>query len=197
MNRRLSSRGLPSCSLRRYVQRRPIQSHTKARRGVLLNSVADQGYHVRWAFVPRCICCCLKLADKHRRHDRYVALKILKADSNAAGELRMLHHIVKTTGYSRYIIPLLDEFDHQGSNGLHRCLVFEPMGPTVDTMVEELSQFMDDVDEDKMRHSPKMTKSILRQSLQGTCIPTQSWNSTRRLPAWEHAIWPACYWSGS
>lgn len=69
---------------------------------------------------------------------------------------------------SKYITKLLDEFNHQGPNGVHKCLVFEPMGPTVNSLVEELppfkpKRFNPDL---KIRYPYWMAKSILKQSLQ-------------------------------
>lgn len=66
----------------------------------------------------------------------------------------------------RHITQLLDEFEHHGPNGIHKCLVFEPMGPTVTTMVEELPQFNPRKRGMKARYPPQMTKSILKQSLE-------------------------------
>jgi len=67
---------------------------------------------------------------------------------------------------ARYITQLLDEFEHHGPNGIHKCLVFEPMGPSVNTMVEELPQFNPRKWGMKVRYPPQMAKSILKQSLQ-------------------------------
>jgi hypothetical protein len=37
---------------------------------------------------------------------------------------------------SKYIVESLDAFVHQGPNGRHQCLVFELLGPTVNTILE-------------------------------------------------------------
>lgn len=68
---------------------------------------------------------------------------------------------------NKHITKLLGEFDHQGPNGVHKCLVFEPMGPSVHTMVEELPQFNPRYAYMNIRYPPQMAKSILKQSLQG------------------------------
>jgi serine/threonine protein kinase len=65
-----------------------------------------------------------------------------------------------------YFTQLLEEFEHRGPNGTHMCLVFEPMGPSVNTMVEELPQFKPRKRGMKIRYPLQMTKSILKQSLQ-------------------------------
>ncbi|KAM3456026.1 hypothetical protein NHJ6243_008323 [Beauveria neobassiana] len=103
------------------------------------------------------------------RDERYVALKILVAEaSGQASEVRILQHLaaVAPAEEQRYITQLLDEFEHHGPNGTHKCLVFEPMGPTVNSMVEELPQFKPRRRQLRVRYPPNMAKSILKQSLQ-------------------------------
>ena len=65
-----------------------------------------------------------------------------------------------------HITRVLDEFEHRGPNGVHKCLVFEPMGPSVNSMVEELPQFNPRKRWMKVRYPLWMAKSILKQSLQ-------------------------------
>ncbi|EEP75985.1 predicted protein [Uncinocarpus reesii 1704] len=99
----------------------------------------------------------------------YVALKILVSEiSGSTTELQILRHIneVAPVEGTRYITRLLDEFEHRGPNGVHKCLVLEPMGPSVNTMVEELPQFNPRRREMKVRYPLQMAKSILKQSLQ-------------------------------
>ena len=67
-------------------------------------------------------------------------------------------------------MQLLDEFDHEGPNGIHRCLVFEAMGPSVNTMVEELPQFKPRKWGMKVRYPAWMAKSILKQAIQALAI---------------------------
>ncbi|KAF4506568.1 hypothetical protein G6O67_006638 [Ophiocordyceps sinensis] len=103
------------------------------------------------------------------RNNRYVALKILVSEISAStNELRILRHITKVapSGGASHITQLLDEFEHRGPNGIHKCLLFEPMGPSVNTMVEELPQFNPRRWEMKIRYPPQMAKTILKQSLQ-------------------------------
>ncbi|KAK5673725.1 hypothetical protein LTS12_029769, partial [Elasticomyces elasticus] len=99
----------------------------------------------------------------------YVALKILVSEiSGLTTELQTLRHIIQVAPVkgTRYITRLLDEFEHHGPNGIHKCLVFEPMGPSVNTMVEELPQFNPRKRGMKIRYPLRMAKSILKQSLQ-------------------------------
>lgn len=98
-----------------------------------------------------------------------MALKILVAEaSEQANEVRILRHIVNAAPAEarRHVTQLLGEFEHRGPNGTHKCLVFEPMGPSVNTMVEELPQFKPRRREMKVRYPPYMAKGILKQSLQ-------------------------------
>ncbi|KAJ5087333.1 hypothetical protein N7456_010949 [Penicillium angulare] len=104
------------------------------------------------------------------RDERYVALKILVSGiSESTNELRILNHIneVTPTESSRHITRLLGEFEHHGPNGAHKCLVFKPMGPSVNSMLEELPQFKRRKWGMKFRYPIWMAKSILKQSLQG------------------------------
>lgn len=103
------------------------------------------------------------------RNSGYVALKILVSDiSGSSTELRTLHYITEVAPVegARHITRLLGEFEHRGPNGVHRCLVFEPMGPGLNTMVEELPHFKLRRRGMKIRYPLLMAKSILKQSLQ-------------------------------
>ncbi|RBR21923.1 hypothetical protein FVER53590_13129 [Fusarium verticillioides] len=84
------------------------------------------------------------------RNSRYVALKILISENTeeTSHELQVLHHLAKVAPQDgiRYITQLLTDFEHKGPNGIHKCLIFEPMGPSVNSMI---------------------AKRILLQSLQG------------------------------
>jgi serine/threonine protein kinase len=83
--------------------------------------------------------------------------------------LRVLHHLAKVAPQDgvRHVTQLLAEFEHKGPNGIHKCLVFEPMGPSVNSMVYELPQFKPRKYRMKIRYPPQMAKRILKQSLQG------------------------------
>ncbi|KAI5302268.1 hypothetical protein KEM55_001221, partial [Ascosphaera atra] len=92
--------------------------------------------------------------------------------SESTTELRILRHIAEAapTEAARCITTLIDEFLHHGPNGVHRCLVFEPMGPSVNSMVEELPQFNPRKFGMKVRYPLWMAKSILKQSLQALAL---------------------------
>lgn len=88
--------------------------------------------------------------------------------SGSTTELQVLRHITQVAPVegTPHITRVLDEFEHRGPNGVHKCLVFEPMGPSVNSMVEELPQFNPRKRWMKVRYPLWMAKSILKQSLQ-------------------------------
>lgn len=88
--------------------------------------------------------------------------------SGSTIEPRILRHLTEVAAAdgAQHITQLLREFEHRGPNGIHKCLVFEPMGPSVNTMVKELPQFKPRRRGMKIRYPPQMAKSILKQSLQ-------------------------------
>ncbi|PVH86470.1 kinase-like protein [Cadophora sp. DSE1049] len=96
----------------------------------------------------------------------FVAIKISRADARKATKkgLRILRMLEQADGSSgdcsakNYVVTLLDSFKHTGPNGIHRCLVFEPLGPNVKEVLES------------MPASPswyEMVKSVLKQMLLG------------------------------
>ncbi|KAJ2986140.1 hypothetical protein NUW58_g5167 [Xylaria curta] len=102
------------------------------------------------------------------RNNKYIAIKIAMSEiSEPTNEAVILRHLSEAPGGSKHITQLLDEFNHQGPNGIHKCLVFEPMGPTVNTMVEELPPFKGKgrLPSLKIRYPYWMAKGILKQSL--------------------------------
>ncbi|KAI9147429.1 serine protein kinase [Paramyrothecium foliicola] len=114
---------------------------------------------------------CGKLAmwdGRDGENRRYVALKItISGGSETTKEMQMLRHLaeIPASRAHDYVTLLLDEFTHQGPNGLHRCLVFELMGPSVNSMVEELPQFKPRRWGMKIRYPTWMSKRILKQTL--------------------------------
>lgn len=97
-------------------------------------------------------------------------MKILKAEATAeSNEIKMLWYLsqCKKSSFSDSIVQLLDEFKHTGPNGIHTCLVFEPMGPSVSSMVEDLEAFKKYRPGVKVRYPVWMAKRILNQVLCG------------------------------
>jgi len=79
----------------------------------------------------------------------------------------MRQYLSKTPTASEHVTQLIDYFHHEGPNGIHLCLVVEPMGPSANTMVEELACFKQRHVNIKIRYPTWMAKSLLQQSLQG------------------------------
>jgi serine/threonine protein kinase len=81
---------------------------------------------------------------RHNSTPRYVALKIMIAKAaSSATELFILEKISSVTSKdadSQHVTILLDAFQHEGPNGKHQCLVFEAMGATAASFVEELPE---------------------------------------------------------
>ncbi|KAF4342889.1 CMGC SRPK kinase [Fusarium beomiforme] len=103
------------------------------------------------------------------KNSRYVALKFCVSREEAKSqEVQILRHLAKVAPMEtpQFVTQLLAEFEHKGPNGTHKCLVFEPMGPSVNQMRSELAkrkrQFSD-----KFQYPPEMAKRILRDSLKG------------------------------
>ncbi|KAI9810224.1 MAG: hypothetical protein M1826_003678 [Phylliscum demangeonii] len=116
------------------------------------------------------------LAVDGRRH-RYVALKIMTADSSKASQERSimtwLDNRRASAAGAAHVIQLHESFPHQGPNGTHWCLVFEVMGASLHTLAEELASRRSPrvpgtrppVDYYRLRFPVWMTKAILRQVL--------------------------------
>ena len=81
------------------------------------------------------------IITKEGRNDRWVSIKIMTAESGTDSQellnLRDLATHAKGDLASKYIVQLLDEFQHEGPNGTHQCLVFELLGPCVDQVLSE------------------------------------------------------------
>lgn len=84
-------------------------------------------------------------------------------------ELFVLQKLQKTVPVTqlRYITSLWDHFEHSGPNGRHICLVFEPMGPSASSMVEDLPCLKPQTKGMEVRYPTWMAKRLLRQALQG------------------------------
>ncbi|KAF5536840.1 cmgc srpk kinase [Fusarium napiforme] len=103
------------------------------------------------------------------KNSRFVALKILVSDEKEQSqELQILHHLTKVAPVesAQYITQLLDEFEHEGPNGTHKCLVFEAMGPSFCQMLlfppGRYREW-----EDKEQYPLRTAKHIFRDVLKG------------------------------
>ncbi|KKZ61962.1 hypothetical protein EMCG_03555 [[Emmonsia] crescens] len=94
---------------------------------------------------------------------RYVALKITVSEtSQHNSELKILQHLssaqLSMHPGSQHVIKLLDSFEHKGPNGVHSCLVMEPLGPSGKDLMERFSDG---------RLPGEVAKQISRQALMG------------------------------
>jgi serine/threonine-protein kinase SRPK3 len=72
-----------------------------------------------------------------------VSLKILTADaSRSSSDARILRHLHPEPGWVGYflnrtypgeafVLAMLDDFEIRGPNGIHRCIVAEVLGPSI------------------------------------------------------------------
>jgi serine/threonine protein kinase len=90
----------------------------------------------------------------YKRNNQWVSLKILTAESSR--ESRELRNLT-----SKYIVQLFDAFTHQGPNGLHQCLVFELLGPSVDKVLTDYYDSGDTLEtEDILRMTEQLLEAI-------------------------------------
>ena len=86
------------------------------------------------------------------RLEQWVSVKITRADrTNQSRELQSLRALAQYSNGNpgfEHIVQLLDDFVHEGPNGYHQCLVFELLGPTVSTMVNDAHHFGERLDTD-------------------------------------------------
>jgi serine/threonine-protein kinase SRPK3 len=70
-----------------------------------------------------------------------VALKVVVSKASPENrESRILRDLSRNNSSHpgrKHIVQLLDDFSHTGPHGTHTCLVFELLGPSVSTVVEE------------------------------------------------------------
>ncbi|KAI1938446.1 hypothetical protein LOZ66_003249 [Ophidiomyces ophidiicola] len=83
---------------------------------------------------------------------RWVSIKIITADSSQKSkELENLEILANKS-------QVFDHFIHKGPNGNHLCIVFELLGPTISTVLQDYSDGRDRLDEDTIL---KLTKQLL------------------------------------
>ncbi|OJJ49012.1 hypothetical protein ASPZODRAFT_2120726 [Penicilliopsis zonata CBS 506.65] len=104
----------------------------------------------------------LEITKFRSRKGEYVAVKICVSDNeNYDGnrELRVLKQMAATSPRCEHIVRLLDDFDLEGANGRHKCLVIELIGPSIPEMIT--ARFHDG------RLPGKVAKAIAKQALSG------------------------------
>lgn len=95
-------------------------------------------------------------------------MKILVSDeTKQSHELQILHYLAKVAPLEgpQRTTQLLAEFEHTGPNGTHKCLVFEPMGPSLCQMLLELDE--EGSFDRETKYPLQMAKRILRDALKG------------------------------
>lgn len=109
---------------------------------------------------------------------RYVALKIMVAKAPTINtELHILKYLSKLAPgdpRAQHVTALLDTFQHQGINGKHQCLVFEPMGATAASLVEELPKNKPKMYGKRQRYPKWIAKNILLHALRGLAFLHQN-----------------------
>ncbi|PSN62506.1 kinase-like protein [Corynespora cassiicola Philippines] len=102
---------------------------------------------------------------------KYVALKIISAKASTTGtELGILHHLSKMAQddpNARHLVSFLHNFQCEGPNGKHQCLVFEPMGVSAASLMEELPGSRSKKLDKPQRYPMWMAKRILLHGLRG------------------------------
>lgn len=97
----------------------------------------------------------------------------MTADSEESRELQNLklleeHSPGNLSAY--YIVQLLDSFTHTGPNGLHQCLVFELLGPSVDKVLADYHEGRDKLDpEIILRMSTQLLEAVKFIHRAGMC----------------------------
>jgi len=71
---------------------------------------------------------------------------------------------------SHYVVQLLDSFTHEGPNGVHQCLVFELLGPSVNQVLSDYHSGRDKLDpETILRMSTQLLKAVKFIHSAGMC----------------------------
>ncbi|EPE25744.1 Protein kinase-like (PK-like) [Glarea lozoyensis ATCC 20868] len=76
------------------------------------------------------------------QEEKYVAVKILTADSPASIEAQHLKGLDQASNEGLdevFIVELFDTFELEGPNGKHQCLIFEVLGPSLAVVLESYS----------------------------------------------------------
>lgn len=94
------------------------------------------------------------------RHHKYVALKIAIAEGHQSQESRILRELTTSShqhpGYT-HLPRLLDDFNIQGPNGCHHCVVLDIVGMNVGDL---MSDYCEDY-----RLPAKLARSFAKQAL--------------------------------
>ncbi|KAI4157729.1 MAG: hypothetical protein LQ342_008047 [Letrouitia transgressa] len=89
--------------------------------------------------------------------------------SSTAKEPDILEHLARNEAFANgkeNVIVLRDRFWHEGPNGRHQCMVFDAMGPSAASMVDNFPATAKKF-ESRYRYPLWMARLILRQTLHG------------------------------
>lgn len=90
-------------------------------------------------------------------------------------ELSILDYLSKLEDpHARHVMEVLDFFHHEGPNGKHLCMVFEPMGSTAASLVEELPENQPKMRGKRQRYPKWVAKRILLHALRGLAFLHQN-----------------------
>ena len=73
------------------------------------------------------------------REGKYVAIKVSISKSENDGgnrEAQILKKLAASHPSPQHIMRMLDDFNLEGPNGIHKCLVLELLGPSVPDIIE-------------------------------------------------------------
>ncbi|KAJ5772948.1 hypothetical protein N7457_007844 [Penicillium paradoxum] len=104
-----------------------LGQHLRAGRYKVLHKLGWGGYSTVWA------------ARDQRLKRVYVAIKISISETNhekGTRELQTLKKLASHCRYRKHIISILDTFELNGPNGMHRCLVYELLGPNIPDIID-------------------------------------------------------------
>ncbi|KAJ5824273.1 hypothetical protein N7447_006613 [Penicillium robsamsonii] len=98
----------------------------KAGRYKVLHKLGWGGYSTVWA-------------ARDQRDQTYVAVKISVAETEYNGDTRELQTLKVLASHHprpKHTVHMLDDFDLEGPNGSHKCLVYELLGPNVPDIID-------------------------------------------------------------
>jgi non-specific serine/threonine protein kinase len=151
-----------------------LRDRFKNHRYEVIRKLGEGAFSTVWLAVDhkdavdgKCVCNFCKMCSINRSGTgRYVALKIEIAKvPKPSHEVTIFQRLSKAPDIGTpHVAKLIDQFNHEGPNGVHSCLVLELMGASVGSIIDDLP-----------RSNPRrrgnyptwMTKRILRDVLKG------------------------------
>lgn len=115
-----------------------------------------------------------KLSDMFHSVPAYVALKVMAAKASiATTEVAVSEHPSTECNdhpNSGHVTRFLDHLKHEGPNDIHQCLVFEVMGLTAASFVEDLPENKPIAPGKPPRYPRWMAKTLLLHTLRGIAL---------------------------